>query len=251
MRRLAALLALLLGAVGLLPAPPAAHARPEFARREAKACGYCHINPRGGGPRNDNGLLYARSEFSFPVVAGNLGSFRKDADRERMVYARKMIDLDHIPAAIDGLARLSKVVKDEGAKKLVEEEIHGIEVRGSKILGQARLLLRGKPQEIDEGVELVVLLVTEYKGLAIHEEALGDLRELRADKDLRDRVRKEEAEAKARLLLLDATRQDSDGSRDKAKATLDKLIKASPGTRAAEEAKKLLEEWAKPAPAGG
>ncbi len=251
MRRLAALFALLAAAACLLPGPRAAEARPEFARRETKACGFCHINPRGGGPRNDNGLLYARNEFSFPVATGNLNSFRKEADRERMVYARKMVDLDHIPAAVDGLVRLSKVVKDEGAKKLVEEEIHAIEVRGSKVLGQARLLLRGKPQEIDEGVELIVLLVTEYKGLAIHDEALGDLKELRADKDLRDRVKREEGEAKARLLLLDATRQDADGGRDKAKATLEKLIKVAPSSRAAEDAKKLLEEWAKPPPAGG
>ena len=40
---------------------PAA-ARPEFARREMKACGYCHINPRGGGPRNARGLEYARND---------------------------------------------------------------------------------------------------------------------------------------------------------------------------------------------
>ena len=35
---------------------PAVSARPEFARRESKACGYCHINPRGGGARNQTDL---------------------------------------------------------------------------------------------------------------------------------------------------------------------------------------------------
>ena len=70
-----------------------ADARPPFARREQKACGYCHINPRGGGARNQTGLLYARNEFSFPPRKGNLNTFTRAKDRAAMVRARKLMDV--------------------------------------------------------------------------------------------------------------------------------------------------------------
>ncbi|OGD74561.1 MAG: hypothetical protein A2Y64_00900 [Candidatus Coatesbacteria bacterium RBG_13_66_14] len=35
-----------------------ASARPEYADRERKDCVYCHLDPRGGGERNERGLYY-------------------------------------------------------------------------------------------------------------------------------------------------------------------------------------------------
>ena len=61
MRSMVVLLPLSL-AVILAGTPEPVDARPEFARREGRACGYCHINPRGGGARNSRGLQYARNE---------------------------------------------------------------------------------------------------------------------------------------------------------------------------------------------
>ena len=99
-------LLLLVPALLLAPDPREAAARPPFARREKKACGYCHINPRGGGARNRTGLLYARHEFSFPPRQANLGTFTRENDRAAMVRARKLIDIDHTLAAVRQLATL-------------------------------------------------------------------------------------------------------------------------------------------------
>ncbi len=46
-------------------AAAASQARPEYARREMKPCGYCHVNNRGGGPRNARGMYYQAHNLSF------------------------------------------------------------------------------------------------------------------------------------------------------------------------------------------
>ena len=49
----------------LLSGTGAAQAFPRFARAEGKPCGYCHINPGGGGKRNYRGLFYKKNNFTF------------------------------------------------------------------------------------------------------------------------------------------------------------------------------------------
>ncbi len=51
--------------VTLTVAPQHAQARPEYAAKEGKACGYCHVNPAGGGPRNATGQRYEKNGHSF------------------------------------------------------------------------------------------------------------------------------------------------------------------------------------------
>ena len=41
-------------------------ARPEFAAQEDKECIFCHIDPAGGGPRNEVGQVYEDNYFEFP-----------------------------------------------------------------------------------------------------------------------------------------------------------------------------------------
>ncbi len=63
----------MLALVGWLALAPAlAHARPEFlarfvadpfARTEKAMCSNCHLNPQGGGPRNEFGLAFAKNGF--------------------------------------------------------------------------------------------------------------------------------------------------------------------------------------------
>lgn len=42
----------------------ALHAEPRFAAHNGQPCSFCHINPTGGGPRNDNGKVYASQYFN-------------------------------------------------------------------------------------------------------------------------------------------------------------------------------------------
>ncbi len=45
--------------VGLMTQERPAHALPEYASRTGEACGACHVNPGGGGPRTMAGLMWS------------------------------------------------------------------------------------------------------------------------------------------------------------------------------------------------
>ncbi|MHC4938441.1 MAG: hypothetical protein ACYTHK_05685 [Planctomycetota bacterium] len=227
----------------LLIVTPQADARPEFARREQLACGFCHIQPRGGGPRNSNGLTYARNEFKFPKERGTLNSFPEGRQRDAMVRARKMLRINNVREAREELTRLSRQLKEGPARELVDAELHAIAVRGDEILGQARLLLRKRSEKKRAtGVELLYLLSSEYRGLPVRDKAAADLKELKKDKKLAELLKREEAEQKARLLLLEALAQQSDGKAKRAAKSLEKLEKKYPDSRAARRAVELKTE---------
>ncbi len=42
-------------------APRQAAATPAYAAQTKKACGFCHVNPAGGGPRNANGQKFEKN----------------------------------------------------------------------------------------------------------------------------------------------------------------------------------------------
>jgi hypothetical protein len=50
---------------GLSLLATASQAKPEYARKENKACGYCHVKSDGGGPRNARGVYYAMHNHTF------------------------------------------------------------------------------------------------------------------------------------------------------------------------------------------
>ncbi len=50
---------------GLVVAPRSATALPAYAQKEGKACGYCHVNPAGGGERTAKGKQYEANGHTF------------------------------------------------------------------------------------------------------------------------------------------------------------------------------------------
>ncbi len=46
-------------------APKEAAATPAYAAQTKKACGYCHVNAAGGGPRNANGQKFEKNGHKF------------------------------------------------------------------------------------------------------------------------------------------------------------------------------------------
>ena len=50
---------------GLLGAPRSATALPAYSQKEGKPCGYCHVNPAGGGERNAKGKQYEANGHKF------------------------------------------------------------------------------------------------------------------------------------------------------------------------------------------
>ncbi len=54
-----------LATAGALLLAGSAQSKPEYAARENKACGYCHVNSGGGGARNPRGVYYAMHSHTF------------------------------------------------------------------------------------------------------------------------------------------------------------------------------------------
>ena len=58
-------LGMLFASAGLVVAPRHAAALPAYAAKEGKPCGYCHVNPAGGGAENDKGKEYQANGHKF------------------------------------------------------------------------------------------------------------------------------------------------------------------------------------------
>ena len=63
MKRLIPLAALGLSMV--LAAAVPASARPDYAKKEKRLCAYCHVDSKGGGPRNPRGVYYEAHNLTF------------------------------------------------------------------------------------------------------------------------------------------------------------------------------------------
>ncbi len=69
-----------------------AQARPQYAQKEGKQCGFCHTNPGGGGNRNYRGTFYGANSLSFT----NFDDVREAA-------------IAHVPANAEGDAATPRV----------------------------------------------------------------------------------------------------------------------------------------------
>jgi hypothetical protein len=61
----AALVAVIISLAGLIVSSRSATALPAYAQKEGKPCGYCHVNPAGGGDRNARGKQYEANGHTF------------------------------------------------------------------------------------------------------------------------------------------------------------------------------------------
>ena len=61
-----AIAALAVGGLVTIAVPKSAHALPAYAQQTGKACGACHKNPAGGGPRTSLGEAFAANGHKLP-----------------------------------------------------------------------------------------------------------------------------------------------------------------------------------------
>ena len=59
--------ALVVGGALMVSVPKSAQALPAYAAATGKACGACHTNPAGGGPRNAFGEAFAANGHKLPA----------------------------------------------------------------------------------------------------------------------------------------------------------------------------------------
>jgi mono/diheme cytochrome c family protein len=65
--RVTVVVVLSIGAALTIAVPKSAQALPAYAAATGKACGACHQNPAGGGPRNAFGEAFAANGHKLPA----------------------------------------------------------------------------------------------------------------------------------------------------------------------------------------
>jgi hypothetical protein len=235
---------------GLLAAapPPAAEARPEYSRREGKACAFCHVNPRGGGDRNAVGMEYEKNGFKFPGAPKGYGeddAFTTQANGTAFYFVREAIELGHYG---DALRRLKLVQgkekpKGPGAQKILNAYAQ-VDGRGRDLAKVARDALANG--QVREAAENLARLENDFRG----REPAKEVGKLRTELLKLPGGKEADAAAKAshpqRLQWLDAQMKEVEGDVEGAKRMLGDLLAKHPGGPYAAQAKEKLEALSAP-----
>lgn len=257
-RLLAPVLAVL-AVVGVSTArPPSAEARPEYSRKEGKACQYCHVNPRGGGARNPRGQEYEKNGFTFRSAAGapkgygEDDAFSTEANGRAFYFVREAMALQHWGDALRRLADLQRKEPKGPGAQLVLNTIAQVDNRG-------RDLVRGAKEAIQAGraadaAEALVRLEGEFKGREPAKEAARIRAELQRLPGAKEAIAAAAAVQAQRIAFRDALMKDVEGDTAGARAALEAFVARHPDGPFAKDARAKLEELRapiEPAPAMG
>jgi hypothetical protein len=249
-RLLVPALAVLVVAVVSTARPRAAEARPEFSRREGKDCRYCHVNPRGGGPRNPKGQEYERNGFTFrtagsaPKGYGEDDAFTTEANGQAFWLARQAIALEHWGDALRRLLALQKKETKGPGAQLVVNTIGQVDGRGRDLARAAKeALAAGKAPE---AAEALARLEAEFKGRDAAKEVPRIRAELQRLPDAKAAIATAVAVETQRLAFRDALMKDVEGDTPGAIAALEAFVHKYPDGPFAAEARAKAEELRRP-----
>lgn len=225
----------------LVGAPvPAAHAKPEFAKKEGKACGFCHMNPKGGGALAAKGLEYKQNGLKFPVVGfGEDAAFTTEAAGKAFALVRKAIDVGHFADALRRIGEIrAKEKKGPGAQLLLNTETQ-LDNRGRDLLRVAKDAIQGG--KVPEAAEALARVETEFRG----REAGREAGKVRADFAKLPGAKEADAAAKAvqaqRMQWFDAQMREAEGKVPEALKLLTDLVGKHPEGPFSLEAKARIE----------
>jgi hypothetical protein len=244
-RRLACVLAvpaaLLIVAVA---AAPDALARREFAKKEGKECAFCHMNPRGGGPRNAKGREYEANGYSFDVK-----SWSSDANEQKYLRANSAIIAQWYAEAARLLDELSKEEKAKGGVALIDAAREKFKMFPAAWLhGGKVLIMKGSPG-VPNAVVFFAKLETQFAKTDQGKDAIHQLDRMGKDPATKDAVDHARAVEKARQVVLEGITEFHLNHADKAKELLNKAL-ADPDAKDFEkDVKDALAAIASPTPA--
>lgn len=242
-------------AAGLALAVPAkpAEARPEYAKKEGKDCAYCHVNPKGSGPRNAKGDEYFKNGKKFPAPLGGFGedkAFSNEANGRNFDLVRKALECQHYPDAVRRLGELKSKEKKgtPGAMLLANTEAQ-LDGKGRDLVKAAKEAIQsGKPQD---AADAMIRVESEFKG----REPAKEVPALRASLLKLPGGKEAETAAKAvelqRLAFYDAMMKEAEGNRVGALRIMNDLLAKFPEGPYATDAKTKVAEWAPPAGGSG
>ncbi len=234
-----ALSVVLLGHLVGAPAP-SAEAKPEFAKKEGKACGYCHTNPKGGGPFTPKGVEYKQNGLKFPVQGfGEDGAFTTEAAGKAFALVRKAIDVGHFGDALRRIGELkTKEKKGPGAQLLLNTETQ-VDNRGRDLVRVAKDAIQGG--KVPEAAEALARAEAEFRGREAGREAgkvRPDFQKLPGAKEADAAAKLVEAQ---RLQWFDALMREAEGKAPEAIKLLTDLVVKHPDGPFTADAKAKIE----------
>jgi hypothetical protein len=237
--------------VALALSASTASAKPEFSRREGKACAYCHVNARGGGDRNAKGMEYERNGFKFPDAKKGYGEddlFATPANGTAFYYVREAIELGHYADALARLKVLQGKEKKGAAAQRILNTYGQVDQRGRDLVKAARDAVANG--QVKEAAEALARVEVAFRG----REPAKDVPKVRAELLKLPGGKEAEAAAKAaepqRVQWLTALMEEVQGDVPGAKKLLEDLLAKHPQGPFAAQAKEKLEALAEGATGG-
>src|SRR5262245_39816498 len=241
--------ATLVAAFLLGSAAPDAHARPEYAKKEGKECSFCHVNPKGGGPRNAKGDEYAKNGHKFLAQGfGQDAAFSSEANGKAFDLVQKAISFEHWSDALTRIKDLKSKEKKGAAAQLLLNTEGQVDGKGRDLAKTAKeSVTSGKAKEASEALLRVEV---EFKGRDAAKDApkiRSDVEKLAGGKEALEAARTLETQ---RVAWLDAEMKEAAGDAAGAIRALTDLLAKFPDGPYATDAKTKLDALKAAAPAG-
>jgi hypothetical protein len=233
-------IAALAAGMAVTAAAPGVEARPEYAKKEGKDCSFCHVNPKGGGPRTPKGDEYAKNGHKFPPQGyGQDSAFTTEANGKAFELVKKAMELEHWLDALTRIKELKSKEKKGPAAQLLLNTENQVDGKGDDLAKSAReAVTSGKVQEASEAL---VRVETEFKGRRAGPGATkirSDLEKLPGAKEALEAAKALETQ---RLLWLDASMKEAAGDVPSAIRLLTDLLAKFPGGPFSTDAKTKLD----------
>jgi len=206
-------------ATGTFVAPREAFATREYAKAEGKECGYCHVSPKGSGPRNPTGQEYEANGHKFGVK-----SWSNDANRLKFLRASAAVVAQWYVEAGKLLDELDKEETLPGGLALTTATRERFKMFKGGWLHTAKSLIADGDRRVPVAITLLAKAESQYPAAAEGKEATKILDDLAKAAKTKDVVANARGAETSRQLLLEGRTEFQLGHADKAKELFDKAL---------------------------
>jgi len=205
--------------VAVLVTPGEALATKEYAKKEGKDCGFCHIAEKGSGPRTAKGREYEANGHQFGVK-----SWTSDANEQKFLRANSAVIAQWYAEATRLLDELDKDEKLLGGVALVGGTRDKFKMFKSPWLRQAKRLLTLGDRGVPNALVFLAKLESQFGTSDEGKEAVQLLDGLAKDVKTKDAADDARAAEKARVLYLEGLTEFQLGHADKARELFTKTL---------------------------
>jgi hypothetical protein len=214
---------------GTFLSPREALATKEYAKKEGKDCGFCHISEKGSGPRTAKGREYEANGHVFGAK-----SWTSDANEQKYLRANSAVIAQWYAEATRLLDELEKDEKLPGGAALVGGTRDKFKMFKSPWLRQAKRLAALGDRGVPNALVFLVKLESQFGATDEGKEAVKLLEGYAKDAKTKDAVAAARAAEAARVVFIEGLTEFQLGQADRARELFRKAL-ADPAGKAIED----------------